>query len=72
MARRFKHTVQVTEEEQVQLRSAAKERGYLNPMTFIRAAIRKRSPFGRSAGISPVNSPICCGVRYCYRRAARP
>lgn len=40
MARRVKRTVRLTEEEQVQLRRAAKERGYLNPTTFIRAAIR--------------------------------
>jgi len=40
MARRVKHTVRLSEEEQVQLRRAAKERGYSNPTTFIRAAIR--------------------------------
>jgi hypothetical protein len=40
MARRVKHTVRFSEEEQVQLRRAAKERGYLNPTTFIRAALR--------------------------------
>ena len=40
MARRVKHTVRLSEEEQVLLRRAAKERGYLNPTTFIRAAIR--------------------------------
>ena len=40
MARRVKHTLRLSEQEQVQLRKAAKERGYLNPTTFIRAAIR--------------------------------
>src|ERR1700722_19972139 len=40
VARRVKHTVRLSEEEQVQLRRAAKERGYSNPTTFIRAAIR--------------------------------
>ena len=40
MARRVKHTVRLSEQEQVQLRRAAKDRGYLNPTTFIRAAIR--------------------------------
>lgn len=40
MARRLKHSVRLSEQEQEQLRAAAKERGYLSPSSLIRDALR--------------------------------
>ncbi len=57
MARSVKVTVRLSGDEQIQVQRAAKDRGYLSPTAFIRAAIRNELN-GREAELTEAEQRI--------------
>ena len=61
MPRIVKHTVRLSKDEQAQLYQAARERGYLSPTAFIRAAIRNELT-GRESEVSETEQRIAATI----------
>lgn len=70
MARTVKHTVRLSKDEQVQVHRAAKERGYLSPTAFVRAAIRNELS-GRESEVTDAEQRIAATLERLSRDVFR-